>query len=114
MVTIAQVQKGVAKFVDVEVIPRLSVMEKLVVGSGTGLITAKLPEILGKYADSKIFSGLGLYDAEHGEIDIDALYNAAKPYIGADPIPVKIPFVGITLKFTQREFDTLYKYIMEA
>lgn len=114
MVTIAKVQQGVAKFVDVEVIPRLSVMEKLVVGSSAGLITAKLPEVLGKYTDNKIFSAIGLYDEEHGEVDIEALYNAAKPYIGADPIPLKIPIAGITLKFTQREIDALYKYIMEA
>lgn len=114
MVAIAQVQQGIARFVDAEIIPRLSVMEKLIVGSGTGLVTAKLPEVIGKYADNKVFFALGLYDAEHGEIDIDALYNAAKPYIGADAIPVKIPLAGITLKFTQREFDTLYKYIMEA
>lgn len=114
MVKIAQIQTGVAKFVDAEIIPRLSVVEKLVVGGGAGLITSKLPEVLSKYADSKMFSALALYDAEHGEIDIDALYNAVKPYIGPDPIPVKVPLAGITLKFTQREIDTLYKYIMEA
>lgn len=114
MVTITQVQNGVAKFVDAEVIPRLSVMEKLVVGGGAGLVTAKLPEVLNKYADHKLVSTLGLYDQENGEIDLDAVYNAAKPYIGADPVPVKIPFIGITLKFTEREFDTLYKYIKEA
>lgn len=114
MVKIAQIQTGVAKFVDAEIIPRLSVVEKLVVGGGAGLITSKLPEVLSKYADNKMFSALALYDAEHGEIDIDALYNAVKPYIGPDPIPVKVPLAGITLKFTQREIDTLYKYIMEA
>lgn len=114
MVTISQVQQGVAKFVDAEVIPRLSTLEKLVVGSGAGLITAKLPDVLNKYTDNKIFSALGLYDPERGEIDIDALYNAAKPYISADPIPVKIPMVGITLKMTQREIDTLYRYIKEG
>lgn len=114
MVTIEQVQNGVLKFIDTEVIARLSAVEKLVVGGGAGLIAAKLPAVLNGYADNKMFSALGLYDAEHGEIDIDALYNAIKPYIGADPIPVKIPFVGITLKLTQREIDMLYKYIKEA
>lgn len=114
MVTIAQVQQGVARFIDAEIVPRLSAVEKLVVGGGAGLLTAKLPEVLKGYADNKMVSALGLYDAEHGEIDIDALYNAIKPYIGADPIPVTVPFVGIKLKFTQREIDTLYKYIKEA
>lgn len=114
MVTIAQAQRGITAFVDREVVPRLSIAEKVVVGGGAGLVTAKLPEVLNKYADHKLVSALGLYDRENGEIDIDAVYNAAKPYIGADPVPVKIPFVGITLKFTEREFETLYKYIKEA
>lgn len=114
MVTVAQAQKGIARFVDAEVVSRLSVMEKLVVGGGAGLIAAKLPDVLNSYADNKFVSTLGLYDRERGEIDVDALYNAAKPYIGADPIPVTVPFVGITLKFTQREFDALYQYIKEA
>lgn len=114
MVTIAQVQQGVAKFVDTEIVPRLSAVEKLVVGGGAGLITAKLPELAKQYSGNKFVSAMGLYDAEHGEIDLDALYNAIKPYIGADPIPVTIPYVGLKLKFTQCEIDTLYKYIKEA
>lgn len=114
MVTIQQAQQGIARFIDSEVVPRLSAVEKVVVGGGAGLLTAKLPEVLKKCSDNKMISTLGIYDAEHGEIDIDALYNAVKPYIGADPIPVKIPFVGITLKFTQREIDTLYQFIKEA
>lgn len=114
MVTLDQVQRGVAKFVDTEIVPRLSAVEKLVVGGGAGLITAKLPEVLSKYVDNKMFSALALYNPETGEIDIDALYNAVKPYISTDPIPVTIPLVNIRLKFTAREIDALYKYIKEA
>lgn len=114
MVTIEQVQRGVVKFIDMEVIPRLSTMEKLVVGSGGALIAAKLPVVIARHADNKLVSALGLYDAENSEIDLDALYNAMKPYIAADPIPVKIPLAGITLKFTQREIDALYQLIKEA
>lgn len=114
MVTIAQVQQGVAKFVDVEIIPRLSTVEKLVVGGGAGLVTAKLPELMKQYSGNKFVSALGLYGAENGEIDLDAVYNAIKPYITADPIPVTIPYVGLKLKFTQREIDALYRYIKEA
>lgn len=114
MVTIEQIQRGMVRFIDTEVIPRLSGMEKLVVGGGAGLITAKLPAVIAGYADNKLVSALGLYDAEDGEVDLDALYNAMKPYITADPIPVTVPFVGIKLKFTQREIEMLYKYIKEA
>lgn len=114
MVTISKVQAGVVRFIDAEVVSRLSALERIVVGGGGGLIASKLPAMLDAYADNRLVSALGIYDREHGEVDVDALYNAMKPYISADPIPVTIPFVGLTLKFTQREIDTLYKYIMEA
>ncbi len=114
MVKIEQVQKGLVRFVDTEIVPSLSIMEKVVVGGGMGLVSAKLPEIVERYADHKMVTALNLYDQERREIDLDAVYNAAKPYIGPDPIPVTIPGVGLTLKFTKREFDTLYKYIKEA
>lgn len=114
MVNIAQVQQGVVRFVDAEIVPSLSATERLVVGGGIGLVAAKLPALMEPYANNPFISTLGLYDPEHEEVDIDALYNAVKPYIGADPIPVTVPFIGLKLKFTQREFDTLYRYIKEA
>lgn len=114
MVTIAQAQKGIVAFIDREVVPSLSIVEKVVVGGGAGLVAAKLPEVLEHYGDNKMVTTLGLYDRERGLLDIDAVYTAVKPYIGADPIPVKVPMIGITLKVTQRELDSLYKYIKEA
>lgn len=114
MTTIEQVQRGMVRFIDAEVVPHLSAMEKLVVGSGGGLIAAKLPMVTKALSENKFVSALGLYDETSGEVDIDALYNAMKPYITPDAIPVRIPFIGITLKFTQREIDALYQYIKEA
>jgi len=111
MVTITQVQKGLTRFIDSDVMPKLSGWEKIVVGGGGGLIASKLPDVLGSYS---MISALGVYDAERGEVDLDAMYEAAKPYIGDEAIPVKIPLVGVTLKLTQRELDSLYRYIMEA
>lgn len=114
MVKIEQVQRGLTRFVDAEIVPSLSIMEKVVVGGGMGVVSAKLPNIVSRYADHKIVTALGLYDRENGAIDLDSVYNAVKPYIGPDPIPVTVPGVGLTLKLTQKDVDTLYKYIKEA
>ena len=114
MTTIAQAQRGIANFIDREVIPSLSVMERIVVGTGAGLITAKLPEVIKNYANHPLMQAMNVVDLQKGEIDIQALYAAAMPYIGPDLIPIKIPLVGVTLKMGKREFETLYKYIMEA
>lgn len=114
MVTVEQAQRGLAKFVDAEILPGLSLSERVIVGGGAGVIASKLPRILERYADHRMVSELELYDRERQELDLDVVYNAVKPYVGPDPIPVKIPMTGLTVKLTQREIDALYKYIKEA
>ena len=114
MVTIAQVQRGVADFLDREVVPQLSGFEKIVIGTGGGLIAAKLPELMNKIADHPMLSVLNLYHKETGELDLDAVYAAAEPYIGAEPFAMKVPVVGITLKMGRQEIRDLYNYIKGA
>ena len=50
----------------------------------------------------------------HATPQIDALYNAAKPYMGTEALPVKIPGIGLTLKLGKQDIDTLYAYIQEG
>lgn len=113
MVSIANAQTGIIRFVEREIAPSLSMLEKVVVGGVMNLISGKLPQIIAKITDNKLFAALDIYDGE--KIDIDALYNAIKPYIGIDPIPlpIKVPVLGIDLNlvFSQREVETLYKYL---
>lgn len=110
---IESVQAGLAKFIDRDVVPRLSGWDRVLVGGGGGLLAARLPELLRQYAGHPIVAALGVCDVESGEVDVDALYNAAQPYV-SEPLPIKIPFVGITIKISQRELDNLYAYIREG
>ena len=56
---------------------------------------------------------LGVYDQESGYIDVDTLYRAFVPQLGAEKIPVSIPKMG-TIKMGREEFDLLVRYIKEA
>lgn len=114
MVTINQVQRGMTEFVDREIIPHLSGFERVVVGGGAGLISAKLPAVMDSLMDTPVVSALSLYDKAGQMVDIDAVYNAVKPYIGNEQFPVKIPVAGVTLKMGQAEIAKLYQYIKEG
>ena len=111
MVSMDKVQRGLAAFLDRELIPSLSGWDKVLVGGGAGILTAKLPQVIAQYP---VVAALGLYDAANNQVDIDALYNSITPYIGAEALPVKIPMVGITIKVGKQEIDALYRYIKEA
>ena len=58
-------------------------------------------------------AALGVYNPEAGTIDIDKLYQAFVPHMGADKIPVTIPKIG-TIKLGRDEIDALVRYIKEA
>ena len=111
MVTMEKVQRGLAAFIDRELIPSLSGWDKVLVGGGAGLAVAKLPQMIAQYP---IVATLGVYDKENKRVDIDALYQAIVPYIGTEALPVKLPMLGITVKMGRAEIDTLYKYIKEV
>lgn len=118
MVTIKQIQQGVARFVDNHVVSAYSGFEKVLVLGGTTLLVAGLPNILKNYGGGSLVGALGVYDPENGMVDIDAIYNAFVPHMGAEKLPIKLPKVGSmdlgTIKLGRDQIDILVQYIKEA
>lgn len=113
MATIQQCQRGLANFVDREVSVAYSGVEKALLLGGTTFLAAKLPDVLKMYTSKPLIGAMGIYDAERGVVDIDSLYNAFVPHIGAEKIPITLPKLG-TIKLGKEEIDLLMKYIKEA
>ena len=111
MVTMDKAQRGLAAFIDRELVPALTGWDKVIIGGGAGLIVARLPQLAAQYP---ILATLGLYDRTTNQIDIDSLYQSVIPHIGSDALPVTIPIVNIKMKISRTEIDVLYRYIKEA
>lgn len=114
MVTVQQIQNGFARFIDTELIPNLSGWDKVIIGGASGLFAANLPTIIAEYAATPMVGALCVYDPESRSVDIDKAYQAIQPYIGTEPLPIKIPKIGLTVKLGRKEIDRLYKCIKEA
>lgn len=118
MVTIQQVQRGMARFVDNHVASAYTGIEKALILGGSTLIAASLPNILKTYGRSNIIGAMGIYDQENGSVDLDALYNAFVPHMGNEKFPIKLPKMGSvdlgTIKLGREEIDILVRYIKEA
>ena len=113
MATIQQVQKGMARFVDSHLAGAFDGWQKALVIGGATLLTANLPALARTYGAQPMVAALGVYDPETGTVNIDALYNAFVPHMGADKLPISIPKVG-TIKLGKEELEILYRYIKEA
>lgn len=113
MVTISQIQRGFVLFVDNEVAAAFTGWQKAVIAGAAGLLASNLPNIVKVYGNHPMVAALGVYDTNSGTVNIDALYNAVVPKLGADKIPITIPKIG-TIKMGQPEFDALMRYIKEV
>lgn len=113
MVPMEKVQTGIAKFIDRDVAPSLSGWDRVVIGGGGALLVSKLPAMAAQFAQKPVIAAMGIYDPDGNNVDVDALYEAAKPYMGTDAMPVKIPMMGITMKISKKDIDNLYSYIKE-
>ena len=111
MMAMEKVQRGLAAFLDNELIPSLSGWDKVLIGGGSGIAVAKLPKLIEQYP---IAAALDIYNKERNQVDVDTLYQAIVPYMDTEPLPAKIPILNITMKIGRQEIDSLYRYIKEA
>ena len=113
MVTIPQIQRGFAVFVDNEVATAFTGWQKVLVVGAAGLLSAYMPNLVKTYGAHPLVSALGVYDPAAGTVNIDALYNAFVPQLGTEKIPIPIPKIG-TVKMGREEIDNLVRYIKEV
>jgi hypothetical protein len=113
MATIQQIQAGAARFIDNELIPAFTGWQKVLIGGGAGLLLKNLPQTLAVLAQNPMVAALGVYNAQNGTVDVDALANAFLPQMGAEALPITIPG-GVTVRLTRADIEKLIRYIKEA
>lgn len=113
MATIQQIQRGFAAFVDTEVACAFEGWQRAVVAGFAGLVAANAHKLVEVYGKHPFVTALGVYDSESDSIDLDSLYNAFVPRLGAEKIPISIPKIG-TIRIGRPEIDALMRHIREA
>lgn len=113
MATIQQIQTGFVRFIDTHIAGAFSGWQRAVIVGGSTLLAANFPNIIKVYGTHPMVTALGVYNPETGLIDIDTLYNAFVPHLGAEKIPISIPKMG-TIRLGKEEIDTIIRYIKEA
>ena len=110
-VTIDQAMRGAVRFADNEIIPHLPGGKGIGAGIALALIMDGGRSRLLALREHPAVTLMQIMD-EQGNIDLDRLYNAARPKF-ENKLSVSVPLIG-ELKFDQNDVDKLYKYIQEA
>lgn len=118
MVTIDQIEQGVAKFIDNDFIPSMNRSEAtgFVMSLAAGLLIRQFRTIAEKVTQQPIVKMAGLV-SENGEVDIDAIREEmvkAMPEKGTSfPIEIKALRKTFDITLTPGDVDKIYGYITE-
>ena len=113
MVSINEIEKGIAAYLDSEIMPQLPKegFEKVLAGTALSLFIRRSGKILDSYKNNKAVLMLGLMD-EEGNVDIDILAEELKKNIPNEGMKIDIPLIG-KMTFHKSDVDKLHECITE-
>ena len=113
MITVEQAKRGLAAYLDAEMLPKLSVGKQWAVGLAVAFELENLPNRIAQAAANPMISGWQVI-SPNGSIDLDRLYNKLRPIAeksGEAEIPV--PVIG-PMRISAADIDQLYDYLRRA
>ena len=113
MVSIEKIQRGAARYIDTELLPKVDGRDKWILSAAATLSLAKLPAIIQTLNSKDAIKALGLISADGMSIDLDAIVASVKPAARQAPAVFSIPFGG-SIAFTEADIESLYKIIMQT
>lgn len=110
MVTLAQVQAGVEKYLETEILSKIPDWRKWLLGAGASRMLSRSTEIFNQLKTNPVVSAMGVID-EQDQIDIDAIYREFSKQAQRGAITFDVPLVG-PLTLGAGDVDQLYRYII--
>ena len=110
MVTLAQVQAGVEKYLETEILSKIPGWQKWVLGAAASRMLSRSGEIFNTLKNNPVVSAMGVID-EQDQIDIDAIYREFSKQAQHGAITFDIPLMG-ALTVNSGDIDRLYNYII--
>ena len=113
MVSIDSVERGLARYIDKEILPAIKTdgVKGFAVGAAASLLVKRGGNLLRWYVQNPMLQQMGLVTAD-GAVDLDALRDAARDNIPVGGLLVELP-MGISLRINTADVDSLYKAIRE-
>lgn len=107
-----KVLNGIAKYIDTEIVDKISGWKKWVIGSGVGLALSNMTEVFNQLKNNEFVKLLNIIDKDD-KIDVDKIYQELKKQALKGAITFDMPMLGpITLN--EQDVEKLYELIKEG
>jgi hypothetical protein len=112
MMEIARIKAGVMDYATNHMMPKMDSKGQFVLGLGLGVVSSRIEALVGSIADNELMRTLGII--QDGQVDYDALFNAAMAQIKRQGKLVwDVPLIG-RLAFDEQDLRDLHQCIMKA
>lgn len=113
MATLNQIQSGILRYIESDLMPHLDGLKKIGLGVYTTLAAGNITSMLISYKSHPAVKMLDIID-DSDQVDIDRLYDAILPYYAnGEKSTMLIPLIGEFI-INKNDIDKLYKYIKEG
>lgn len=112
MVSLDQIKRGAARYLDEEFTKKLSGWQRWVIGAAGAMMLENLDASLLAFKDHPLVKSLGVMD-EAGNVDLDRVYSYVMTEAKKGPVTFTAPLLGpVTLN--ERDVEKLYTCIAQA
>ena len=109
MVTYVQLINGLSRYIDNEIINKLTGNSKILLGIGSGIALKKGENIYKLLQENSIIKMLDLIDKD-GNIDIETIFEELRKQARKQSIEIDIPIIGI-LKLNEEDITKLQTFV---
>ena len=114
MVTVDKIERGIAAYIDAELLPMMGMgtIGRVLAGAAGGILCKRMGSAISAMQGSRGATLLGLVD-EQGRVDIDIIRDEIGKQMPESGLPVQLPFIG-TITMYRKDINNLYDYITRA
>lgn len=109
MVTFQAVKGGIQKYLDNELLSKITGWQRLFVGAGLAMALDKSTDIFNSLKQNPLIQGMDIINS-NDEVDIDTLYKYVYAEAQKGAVTFNIPLVG-AVTFKADDVEKLYQYI---
>jgi hypothetical protein len=104
-----KVINGIAKYIDYEIVEKISGWKKWVVGSGVGIALSNTAGVFNQLKNNDFVKMLNIIDKDD-RINVDKIYKELKKQAKKSSVTFDVPMIGpITLN--EQDVDKIYEFI---
>ena len=110
MVPYTKVINGLSRYIDDEIVNKLTGLTKWAVGVGAGALMTRATDVFNNLKTNPMIKTMGIINA-NDEVDVELLYKELKKQAQKGAVTFDVPMVG-AMTLNEQDVDKLYNKIM--